>query len=416
MNVLLVVIDSLRKKSVTPSNAPFLTRLAASGRSYTQAFSSDCWTLPSHVSMFTGLTSLEHGAGFPNMNYRGGTPTIATRLRDRGFATACITRNPVFDGSILGIMDGFTVRQRPIAPGSPWATIPFMLAKPRVQRHLAEAGHLTPWQKNSREFLGDLLRLATPSDELALDRALVHLRRFRRSRQDHFVFLNLYDVHLPYPPTPTAPHYPLTTLHGIREYLTTFPLLMSIIRHDHTREGFAASPAARDALRDRYHRAIRCLDAKLDAFFTTADGEGLLDDTAVIVTSDHGEAFGEHGLFGHDTSVWNTHLHVPLIARIPGQTRGTDLAPISTRQLADMIARLAGGDYPERARLPVVAHHRYHRGITGMKPELRRDLEARWLPGGMKVIDDGTTARYFATRDDPSELRPTQVQQSWRKW
>ena len=57
-------------------------------------------------------------------------------------------------------------------------------------------------------------------------------------------------------------------------------------------------------LRDRYHRAIELMDAKLAAFYDAARGAGLLDDTLLVVPADHGEAFGEHELYFHDASVY----------------------------------------------------------------------------------------------------------------
>jgi arylsulfatase A-like enzyme len=77
-----------------------------------------------------------------------------------------------------------------------------------------------------------------------------------------------------------------------------------------------------------YDGAIAYLDAELDRVLTTLQTRGVLDDTLVIVTSDHGEQFGEHGLFLHGNSLYRSLLHVPLIMRLP---RAVPAGHVSTR-------------------------------------------------------------------------------------
>ena len=90
-------------------------------------------------------------------------------------------------------------------------------------------------------------------------------------------------------------------------------VLPRVSGHAYLRPGISLSPnAASEMLLGRYHRAIELMDAKLADFYDAARGVGLLDDTLLIVTSDHGEAFGEHGLYFHDASVYDTNLRVPL--------------------------------------------------------------------------------------------------------
>ena len=71
-------------------------------------------------------------------------------------------------------------------------------------------------------------------------------------------------------------------------------------------------------LGDLYDDCLLGLDAELGRFLGELRASGLLDDTWVVITSDHGEEFGEHGIFGHGASLYNQVTHVPLILIPPG--------------------------------------------------------------------------------------------------
>ena len=83
MNVVLLIVDSLRARSLgngpDAPRTPFMARLDRDTLSFRRAYASECWTLPTHLSMFTGQLPAEHGAHFQSMAYTGGTPTVAER-------------------------------------------------------------------------------------------------------------------------------------------------------------------------------------------------------------------------------------------------------------------------------------------------------------------------------------------------
>ncbi len=95
--------------------------------------------------------------------------------------------------------------------------------------------------------------------------------------------------------------------------------------------------------RDAYDGAIAYLDSQLDALFRAIDSTPRLSNTIVIVTSDHGEQFGEHGLLDHVNSVYLSLLHVPLVIVGPGVAAGQRTAePVSLRDVAATILDAAG--------------------------------------------------------------------------
>src|SRR5262245_18811809 len=100
LNILFLVVDSLRAASLAKTGAhprtPFFDRLDDEMVSFRRAYAAECWTLPSHVSMFTGLLPSVHGAHFQHMGYTGSSPTIAEIVAEKGYHTEVVTRNFMF--------------------------------------------------------------------------------------------------------------------------------------------------------------------------------------------------------------------------------------------------------------------------------------------------------------------------------
>ena len=376
MNVLLVVVDSLRAMALDDTRpgrppTPFLDGLHRRAVSFRRAHATECWTLPTHLSMFTGLLPSEHGAHFQTMGYAEAAPTLAEILERAGFHTEVVTRNSLFDGTVPGVTRGFARNTRPMAElhgaATPLAVV-LALAKPRVRRLLAQSGFFTALQRERRDFVYSLARLGIPADALVLEHALERMVALRRRRRPYFLFLNLYDVHAPYSPQLTSPLASFRSLRGFSENLTLPWVLPKISSHAYLREGFTMSARSREMLRRRYHRAIELMDRKLDGFYAQAASAGLLDDTLLVLTSDHGEAFGEHDLYLHDGSVWQTHLHVPLWIQHPDLGGGTVDDTVSTRDLFTAMRSVACGegvrgtllDPATRAARPIALAEHFH--------------------------------------------------------
>jgi hypothetical protein len=421
MNVLLLVIDSLRactlaSRAVPRPRTPFLDRLGSESIHFRRAYATECWTLPTHMSMFTGLLPSEHQAHFQTMRYTGSAPTIAELAAAAGSHTEIVTRNFIFDGTIPGVTRGFQHNTRLLADTgriTPFALF-LALAKPRFRRHLRDTGFFHPLQRNNRRFLTTFARSLLPADDRVLGYVCERMRQLRRMERRFFLFCNLYDVHAPYPPTPHSLLRPLRSPSGWIENLI-FPTVMAKLgAHRYLRPGFSLSARGRQMLRDRYHRAIELMDAKLAAFYGAARSANLFDETLVILTSDHGEAFGEHGLYLHDASTYDTHLHVPLWVHHPA--RGPEVIDdvVSTRHLFGVMrTALHNGsdtdtilDARFRARHAIaLAEHFHYPHLPAAHPRYRQDLAAT-VHGDTKIIlRDGRVDRYDLARD-PDEQTP----------
>jgi arylsulfatase A-like enzyme len=425
MNVLLVVVDSLRAMALDDGRAgrpstPFLDALHRRALSFRRANATECWTLPTHLSMFTGLLPSEHRAHFQSMAYDGAAPTLAEILGRAGFHTEVVTRNSLFDGTVPGATRGFVRNTRPLAELRGAATTPFALvlalAKPRVRRLLARSGFFTAFQRAQRDFVHVLARLGIPADALVLDHALEQMVALRRRRRPYFLFLNLYDVHAPYSPQPTSPLASFRSVRGWGENLSLPWVLPKISSHAYLRSGFSMSARSREMLRRRYHRAIELMDGKLAAFYAEADAAGLLDDTLLVLTSDHGEAFGEHELYLHDGSVWQTHLHVPLWIRHPDLGAGTVDDTVSTRDLFAAIRSVASGegvsgtllDPHARAARPVALAEHFHYPGEGLLAAYAQNIAAA-VVGRRKVIVSREGLFAYDLERDRDELAPQET-------
>jgi arylsulfatase A-like enzyme len=253
------------------------------------------------------------------MEYKEPALTIAELLLREGFHTEVVTRNSIFDGTIPGITRGFSPNNQPLSQRSGLDPLLLMLAlsKPRFRRQIHATGFFHPLQRANRESVMRFARATLPADRLALARVLDRVAELRRRRRRFFIFCNLYDVHAPYPPAEDSILRPFRSLKGLTENCMLPFVLPRLGRHSYLRPGFQLSEVSRRMLLARYHRAIELMDRKLEGFYSAARDAGFLDDTLLIITSDHGEAFGDHDLYLHDASVYQTHLHVPLWVRHP---------------------------------------------------------------------------------------------------
>ena len=141
---------------------------------------------------------------------------------------------------------------------------------------------------------------------------LVWLDRHRQQGQSapFFAFLNYYDAHHPYLPPESSSGPALGRKPGSA---ADTRLLKTWWDRDKRR----LDPGDIELARDSYDRCIAYLDGQLGRLFAELERRGVLGETLVVVTADHGEHFGEQRLFGHGCSLYTPELHVPLLILPP---------------------------------------------------------------------------------------------------
>jgi arylsulfatase A-like enzyme len=207
--------------------------------------------------------------------------------------------------------------------------------------------------------------------------------RFLRANRDRrfFLFLHTYKVHAPYVASPAYA--------GFADPADWDGPLAD-----------RGVPPERRADVDAYDRAIREADDQVAAFLAELERLGLADETYVVVTSDHGEAFGEHGLVGHGFGGHQEQLHIPLLLRGPAVPAGRRVAtPASIVDVVPTVLDLL--DLP-----PLDAQGRSLRAaLTGGRDEAdaRRALPFLWIGNEARGVRHGSV-KLLATADQPPLL------------
>ena len=382
-NVLLLILDTVRAVNLSAygyvrPTTPNLKALAEEGARFERALATAPWTLPSHASMFTGRYPHETTADW--MEPLDAThPTLAEALAARGYRTGGFVANRLFGTQEWGLERGFTRYEgyaRSVGQALDNGTL--------TRKAIARASRLLstywmPGRKNAERMNDDLLDWL---DGLEGDRPF-------------FAFVNYYDAHEPY--VEELPD---------RRFSEGEPLTRRI----RTSQRHTAAEVA--ALRDAYDGAIAYLDDRLGRLVAELDRRGLRDNTLIIVTSDHGEEFDEHGHMSHGNSLYLPSLHVPLIMVLPSRVPAGAAVPewVTLRDLPATVLHLIGesaeAEFPGRS----LARRWLDSPGDAASPLLSEvsfvPNQPDWYPvarGDMQSIQEGAL-RYIRNGDGVEEL------------
>lgn len=299
-NVLLIVLDTVRSHNLSVygydrPTTPSLEAFAERSVRFKRAITSAPWTLPSHATMFTGRWHHELSLGW-NQPMDNAYPTLAEVLSRQGYLTGGFVANLDFCTAQFGLNRGFLhFEDWPVSLGQ-------TILSTSLGRDISNRGSVREAvgyydllnRKNAGEITNDFLRWMPD-----------------QSDRPFFAFLNYYDAHQLY-----LPPEPYDTMFGPRRTRNKF------VYYTHAAEiesPWTMSPEEVQAELDAYDGAIAYTDAQLGRLFGELERRGVLDNTLVIVTGDHGEQFGEHDLFGHTNSLYIQTLQVPLLMSLPSR-------------------------------------------------------------------------------------------------
>jgi len=313
-NILFIVLDTVRRSNLSlyghpRPTTPELERWAASSTVFDDAVASAPWTLPSHGSMFSGLTANDVGGDWTRQ-IRSQPRLLAEVLRAHGYVTGGFVGNLLYTSWESGLKRGFIhYYDYPIV----WRVVlrHSSLGRTVFLSRLVEAR--TPGSIAHVFKTFDLGPSRVPAD--VYEPGATVTDAFLRweptaGPRPFFAFLNYFDAHWPEAPEPY-------------------------------RSRFAESPPA---MVHEYDAAIAYLDHEVGRILDTLRARGVLDRTLVVVVSDHGEQYGEHGLHSHANSLYLPLLDVPLMMRYPAavpEGRRVD-ALVTLRDLPATVLDLAG--------------------------------------------------------------------------
>lgn len=324
-NVLLVVMDTARADGfepygAAPGSTPAVAALAQRGMAAPRVHATANWTLPSHASLFSGrlprALGIGGGATLAQVLAANEHLLLAPVLRDEGWHTIAITANPFVSpghGFGLGVDRFFEIRS--------------------ARRPLRDAGSaLARWMLDGA--LADVDDGLTAVED-TFDRAIAEAP----SDRPWFAFVNLMECHSPYlPPRPwndLGLVDRLRAVDDVRRYQSHSAVVGAATG------GTVVPPSSLHRMRHLYGSAISMMDAWVGRVVERLSDRGALDDTVVVVTSDHGENLGEEGLLGHTLSVDERLLRVPMVAA----GAGVDLdGVVSIADVPRVIAESVGLD------------------------------------------------------------------------
>lgn len=399
-NILLLVLDTVRARSLglhggDPAVSPALDGLAGTSVVFDLAMATSPWTLPSHGSLFTGLLPHELSVGWTDP-LDDAEPTLAEELASRGYATAGFVANLSYTARPFGLDRGFArYEDFPVSFGQ-------MVLSTSIGRTVTTIDWL-------RAVLDrhELLNRKTAADinENFLDWA------DDRPDRPFFAFLNYFDAHEPYEPpadiwNEVAPGYRRETIghrHNLLRGVNARRLEKWQMPSVHVPLELAL-----------YEGAIRSLDREIGRLVEELEARGLLDNTVVVITSDHGEHFGEHGLFEHGQSLYQAAIHVPLIVRPAGGLAGGRRVarPVSIRDIPSTLLAMAGDDdaaFPGSSLRPTWSDDPAERAAATPSlafAELARGLvEQPWYPigAGLEMQSVLSGSLYYICNPDASE-------------
>lgn len=351
-NVILISIDTARADYFScygypAPTTPAMDRIASAGARFTRAFSPENWTLPAHASMLTSLYPPTHGVEDLDSRLAEEIPTLAEIYGAHGYRTLGMVDGDRrgFVGASRGFDRGFEHYVHfPDGKGVRQAFLPF-----RAQSDAGlfrEVGHAD-----------DIVRSAI--------RWIDQTQRGDVRPAPFFLFLHVYDVHAswgarwPLHRLPYQAHREMLAELGIEEELAPDHFLrdgMSGARYLRalnralkagTPLDSLISPAEIAILEALYASSLNFVDAQVGLLDRFLRERGLHDSTIVLITSDHGEEFAEHGRFGHDQDHRET-LHIPLLMRWPGRIPVlVEQTIVGTTDLAPTLLELCGIEAPE---------------------------------------------------------------------
>ena len=349
-NVLLIVLDTVRSDHLSAygynrPTTPALDRLASHGIRFDHARATIPWTLPSHASMFTGHWPHEIGEQWMTP-IRSNFPTLAEYLGNHGYATAGFVGNVGYCSQETGLARGFTHYEdyvlEKLAPLRTSGLIDNLVGAVTQLIPTLELSALRPLN----QFLVHWFEINKRKDAKSIKLAFLSWLTARQEPgRPFFAFLNFFDAHDPYVLPEGEPRRFVRGPVTMEQAIVVYELWPLFAKQN-------LNQASLDLARDSYDDCLGYLDLQLGRLLDALDGRGLLRNTLVIVTSDHGEGFGEHGLFGHGVSLYQTEIRVPLLIRPPSGLSSSKVVsePVSLRDLpatiVDLLGLEAGSPFP----------------------------------------------------------------------
>jgi arylsulfatase A-like enzyme len=298
-SVILIVLDTARADRFScygygRDTTPFLKTLCKDATMYSGVIAPAPWTLPSHASIFTGLYPSAHGATWKTRYLDDRFFTLPEYLSERGYNTIGFCNNPAVT-RVNGLAQGFD------SFIEVWED---EIMNPTFS-------HRLEW------FLRRFLKLDDGGAFRTNQWIMEWLGRIYSGDRPFFLFVNLMESHLWFD-APESYHemFLKEELSRTVKHLQSnslYPILTGLL---------SLTDKEWQEYGDVYDGDLFYLDKRLEELYRLLEKHSFLDNTIVIITSDHGEHLGEHRMIDHMLSLYEPLLQVPLIVKVPGNMPG----------------------------------------------------------------------------------------------
>jgi arylsulfatase A-like enzyme len=342
-----IVMDTVRADHLSlygyeRDTSPNLKALAKDAMVYTHAQSASDMTLTSHASLFSGMYPSWHGAyckepeaayGRPLSN---NVPTLAEILKGQGYTTLGVAAN-LYLRSAFGLDRGFQEFsiKRPVPMLSDENKCQLRRPMRRLLSLVTDTAQFDRLNSSAEDIDDEFFTTLDGRGALDDSRGAPD-----GPRAPFFGFVNYMDAHFPYiPPAPWDRKFPGKVSTLTKDYLESEQNAIS--------SGGDTPADYRQYCISQYDGGIAYLDAQIGRIVAGLKQRGLYDNTMIVVTSDHGEAFGERHHVEHGNSPYQNLLHVALLVKYPKSAfQGTAEAPVSLIDVAPTVLQVAGVPVP----------------------------------------------------------------------
>jgi arylsulfatase A-like enzyme len=310
-DVIWITLDTVRADRVSAhghdrKTTPAFDEFADHATLYTDAVAQAPWSIPSHGSLFTGQYPADHGATTTSPVLQAGD-TLPALLSAAGYETYAISPNE-YVRPATGFGHGFDEFET-LSPVSEPPAVADLLG-PLLDRGAGNPTVRRPFERAltaTRSCDGTTAETPAPADDGLVEQFRASLDR---ASSPFFLFVNLFDTHLPRSP---APRY---QEQFVDDDLADVPVVTN--ERAYTFGDHEMGPRATRKMRQLYDADLRTMDDRLDSLLTALSEAGAFEDSLIALFADHGEHLGEFGLFGHQHSVFDSAVSVPLAVQFPG--------------------------------------------------------------------------------------------------
>ncbi len=339
-NILFIVWDTVRADHLSlygheRRTTPFLDEWAKGARVYEDCLTVGSTTVPSHASMFTGLLPTEHGTSNEKYVLSDEFETLAELLQAAGYSTYMFSANPFVSHwkQYASLTQGFDTVEHP------WSNQYYRRAVSITLEKVKPYDHSNPLADRIRARKQLIHWNVKASGELAQHGVNTWLPKQDPNRP-FFIFINYMEAHAPLLPSVEhrrqmmSPEQIRASYNVDRKFMAVWSYVFGL--EDYTPEEVALTAATYDA-------TILELDGLFQKLIDSLGAGGYLENTIVVLLSDHGDQLGEHHMLDHQFSVYEPLMRVPLLIHYPKRfAPGRDDGPVTNLDLFPTLLELVG--------------------------------------------------------------------------